>query len=51
MVDAIIHIDAVRKESYAHLTERYWWTSVGKEYDEYFKKAFEEMIRRSACVL
>ncbi len=42
MVDAIIHIDAVRKESYAHLTERYWWTSVGKEYDEYFKKLLKK---------
>ena len=42
MVDAIIHIDDVRKESYAHLTEKYWWTSVGKEYDAYFKKLLKK---------
>ena len=36
-VNAIIHINTFRKESYAHLTEKYWWINVIKTYDDYFE--------------
>lgn len=36
MIDSIIHIDTLRKESYAHLTKSYWWTCLAKVYDDYF---------------
>ncbi len=36
LVHSIIHIDACRQKSYAHLTTPYWWPNLIKKYDDTF---------------